>query len=62
VEVFGFWNGKRAAKPDVVPELAWEKGNWVFTNFHYEKSNIPENENLLSVLKALKKEQAKTPK
>jgi hypothetical protein len=42
-----------------VPELAFENGKWVFTNFHYGDSDIPANENLLSVLQQLKKERDK---
>ena len=59
-EVNVTWNGKKNAKPDVKPELSNNGGIWVFENFHYEKTNIPENENLLSVLAALKKDREKT--
>jgi hypothetical protein len=62
VEVFGFWNGKKNAKPDVVPELVFEKGRWIFVNFHYDSSGFPENENLVSVLQALKKSREKPGK
>lgn len=60
VEVFGIWGGKKNAKPDVVPELVFEKGHWIFVNFHYDSAGIPENENLLSVLQELKKSREKT--
>lgn len=55
-EVNVTWNGKRKSKPDVTPELSNKGGTWVFENFHYEKTNIPENENLLSILAVLKKD------
>ncbi|MBX9692157.1 MAG: DUF3828 domain-containing protein [Cyanobacteria bacterium] len=54
-DVWGSWNGKREKKPDVVAEVQFVSGKYVFTNMHYGKSDIPENENLLSVLQALKK-------
>lgn len=59
VDVYGVWNGKKSAKPDVVPEVALKNGKWVFVNFHYGKTSIPENENLLSVLKALRESRSK---
>lgn len=62
VEVFGLWNGKKNSTPDVVPELVLKNGQWVFVNFHYPDSKIPINENLVSVLKELKKERDKTRK
>ena len=62
VEVFGVWNGQKNSKPDVVPELASENGHWIFTNFHYGKTDIPVNENLVSILEVLKKDRRKTAK
>jgi hypothetical protein len=62
VEVFGVWNGEKNSNPDVVPELAIENGHWIFTNFHYGKTDIPANENLISVLEALKKDRQKAVK
>lgn len=59
VEVFGIWGGKKNTKPDVLPELAFKDGQWIFTNFHYGKANTPVNENLLSVLQQLKKDRQK---
>lgn len=56
VDVWGLWEGKKRDKPDVVAEVQQVNGKWIFTNMHYGKSNIPENENLLSILRALKKE------
>jgi Protein of unknown function (DUF3828) len=62
VEVFGVWGGKKNSNPDVVPELVFENGQWVFTNFHYGKTSIPVNENLVSVLQILKKDRKKNAK
>ncbi|MGC1323702.1 MAG: hypothetical protein WA849_16100 [Candidatus Udaeobacter sp.] len=59
VEVFGVWGGQKNSNPDVVPELAFEDGQWIFTNFHYGKTDIPVNENLVSVLQILKKDRPK---
>jgi hypothetical protein len=58
-EVYGSWNGKKSVKPDVTPELSNQGGHWIFENFHYQHTNIPENENLLSVLSTLKKDREK---
>jgi hypothetical protein len=54
--------GQKKSNPDVVPELALENGQWIFTNFHYGKTDIPVNENLLSVLQILKKDRRKNAK
>jgi hypothetical protein len=62
VEVFGVWNGQKNSNPDAVPELALENGHWIFTNFHYGKTDIPVNENLVSILEVLKKDRQKAPK
>jgi hypothetical protein len=62
VEVFGVWNGQKNSNPDVVPELAFENGHWIFTNFHYGKTDIPVNENLVSVLQVLKKDRGEKAK
>jgi len=53
VDVYGFYKGKKSEKPIVTPEVEFRDKNWRFVNFHYGKSEFPENENLLSVLKAL---------
>jgi len=59
VDVHSVSNGKKSAKPDVVPEVALTNGKWTFVNFHYGKTEFPENENLLSVLKVLRESRAK---
>ena len=55
--VYGTWNGKKNAKPDVVPELTCDQGKWIFTNFDYEE---PPKSNLLTVLKSLRDERKQT--
>jgi len=62
VEVFGIDSGKKTAKPVVEPELRYKDKHWQFVNFHYEISKFPENENLLSILKALREEREKPAK
>jgi hypothetical protein len=56
VEVYGISSGRKHEKPDVVPELVFQTGRWTFVNFHYpNRSDSPENENLLSILKAIQR-------
>jgi hypothetical protein len=55
VPVYGITSGKATSKAVVEAEVGGTNQHYVFTNFHYEKSNIPENENLLSVLRVLQK-------
>jgi len=59
VGIYGIWNGKKSVKPDVTAEVGCKEGKCFFVNFHYGKTELPQNENLLSVLKALKKEREK---
>jgi len=59
VDIYGIWSGKKSNKPDVAAEVACKEGKCLFVNFHYGKTELPEYENLLSVLKALKKEREK---
>jgi hypothetical protein len=58
VEVFGHWNGPAGKKPDVIPELVRQSGRWVFVNFHYPGEKGEPSDDLLSILKALKKDRA----
>ncbi|MGD9679858.1 MAG: hypothetical protein AB7W16_01625 [Candidatus Obscuribacterales bacterium] len=60
VEMHGVRDGKQNAKADVIPEVASQSGRFIFVNFHYGKSEFPENENLVSVLDALKKSREQT--
>ncbi len=62
VEVFGTWEGKKSNKPDVIPELVFEKGNWTFVNFIYPGADSARNNDLLSVLAQLKKDRPPLPK
>lgn len=59
VDVHSIMGGKRNPKPDVTPEVAYRNGKWQFVNFHYGKSDIPVNENLISILNVLKKDREK---
>jgi hypothetical protein len=59
VSVYAVSDGKKEAKPAVTPELALKNNQLTFVNFHYGKSDTPDNENLLLVLKALRAERAK---
>jgi hypothetical protein len=61
IEIYGIWSGKKNEKPEVVAEVARKAGQCFFVNFHYGKTELPENENLLSVLKGLKKERQAHP-
>jgi len=54
VDVFVVRDGKKGAKPWIIPELVSKNGQWMFTNFHYEK------ENLVGVLQQLKKDREQT--
>lgn len=58
-DIYSVYEGKKRPKPDLVAQLANRNGKWVFTNFRYEESKIPENQNLLSILKVLKRDRLK---
>ena len=60
-EIHRMESGKRVKEPDVTAEVACKEGKCFFVNFHYGKTEQAENENLLSVLKTLKKEREKHP-
>ena len=57
VEVYGVSDdGRKHDKPDVIAELVFQTGEWTFVNFHYpNRADSPENENLLSMLKRIRK-------
>jgi hypothetical protein len=68
VEVIGNWGknnavakgtGKKALEPDVIPELAFRNGAWVFVNFHYPGGKNPQDKDLLAMLKYLRDERSK---
>lgn len=53
VDVYGVWRTPPAdlgKGPQVVTELIFRDGRWVFVNFHYPDSTDSRNENLLSFL------------
>ena len=58
-EVHSLRSGQKSEKPVVVPELVLKNRRWLFVNFHYGKSDQPEHENLLNVLKNLRKRRQK---
>jgi len=51
--------GKKALDPDVIPELAFRNGSWVFVNFHYPGGKSPQDKDLLAMLKYLREERSK---
>jgi len=58
VNVHGVCQGKRSKTPDVIPELIFKEGKWLFVNIHY---SAKKDDDLLSVLKALREDRAKKP-
>jgi hypothetical protein len=62
VPVYGIERGKKIPKPVLEADVRKDNGRCVFTNFHFGKSEFPENENLLSVLNVLHKQRQKTGK
>lgn len=55
VEVYSVSSGKKSPKPVVVPELTLKAGRWIFVNFHYGNSKDSGFENLVSLLKNLRR-------
>ena len=60
-EVSAVCSGKKRRNPDVVPELIFKDGQWIFVNFHYPSEKQQENSNLLAVLKTLREDRGKIP-
>jgi hypothetical protein len=54
--------GQRSAKAVVVPELVFEDHHWIFTNFHYGKSEYSADENLMRTLRLLANDRQKQSK
>ena len=53
-KVYGVWSRPvpdQSKEPQVVAEMVFRHGQWLFVNFHYPNSTSPDNENLLSILK-----------
>jgi hypothetical protein len=61
VEVYSIFSGKKSEKPIAIPEIEYKNKHWMFVNFHYGKTEYPENENLISVLKALADSRKENP-
>jgi len=52
VELHGvFAKLKPQKEPMILAELKFEKGKWIFINFHYPNSTSEQNENLLILIK-----------
>ena len=52
--VYGVWSRPvphQGKGPQVIAELDFKNGRWLFLNFHYPNSTNPNNENLLSILR-----------
>lgn len=62
VAVYDMTEGKRPARPAVTPELSYENGKWVFTNFHYGKGADGSDDNLIAALKGLAESRRHPPK
>ena len=45
----------------IVPDLEFEDGRWVFTNFHYPDSPYPQSENLLGMISTYLKSARESP-
>jgi hypothetical protein len=56
-DVYSVESSKKGKRPDVIPELESRGKGWVFVNFHYPQ----ENGNLLSILRALRKDRQRNP-
>jgi hypothetical protein len=59
VEVHGVKSGTANEVPTPVAELSFSNGHWLFTNFHYGKNELSEDEDLLSTLRMLKRDRQK---
>jgi hypothetical protein len=53
-------NGK--LEKDIIPELNFEHGRWLFVNFHYPDSQFPQSENLLGLIRSYLKPAEDGPK
>ena len=55
-DIYGLTEGKKRPKPDLVAELRFRDGRWLFTNFHYGKGEHGEDLNLVSTLEQLRRD------
>jgi hypothetical protein len=62
VPIYGIDGAKKIAKPVLEADVRKANASYVFTNFHFGKSDIPQNENLVSVLNELHKQREKPQK
>ena len=60
VEIFSIDSGKKNATPDVVSELRFKNGRWIFMNFHYGKTKTTADSNLTTILDTLRKGRLKS--
>jgi len=60
-EVHAVWEGKEDEAPDIIPELSISNGRWRFVNFYFPSPSNPRGWDLLSALKALRKEGKRSP-
>lgn len=62
IDVHSLRSGQKSEKPVVVAEVVPEGERCLFVNFHYGKSEQPERENLLGVLKSMRQNREKHPR
>jgi hypothetical protein len=65
VEVYNFWGKKRDASQKMVHEVMSSGGRWLIMNIHYyyyKKGKLSSQDDLLSMLKALREERRKNSK
>ena len=55
VDVYALWNGVKSKKPALSAEVSCTNATCQFVNFHYV-FDIPENRNVIQILKVLQKE------
>jgi hypothetical protein len=61
VDVYRSVSGGKIEK-EVIPELNFEHGRWVFVNFHYPNIPFPQSDDLLSLIRAYLKPAQDGPK
>jgi hypothetical protein len=60
-EVHGVSSSNSPSRPDLVPELTFNDGRWLFVNFHYGRSERSDDENLIDILKRLQHDREQNP-
>jgi len=56
VPVYGVWNGRKTALPDVTCELGSVNGAWRFEEFHYHRDKGKPDETFSQVMDSLRRE------